>query len=106
MAEAIASTIKMLQLHKSKINLFDSSIDDIKYLLEHCLNNNFVRFGTKSYRQTNGIAMGNRMAPPLAILFMHSIEAASKLAAGSKQLAVNWQAVNWQAVNRLAVNRQ
>ena len=75
-AEAIESTIKMIQLHKSKANLFELSIPDIKALLEHCLKNNFVRFGTKYYRQTSGIAMGNRMAPPLAILFMHSVETA------------------------------
>ena len=73
-AEAIESTIRMIQRHKTKINLFEFSIDDIKVLLEHCLNNNFVRFGTRTYRQRLGIAMGNRIAPPLAILFMDAVE--------------------------------
>ena len=33
-----------------------------------------LRFGDKFYRQTSGIAMGNRVAPPLAIIFMNSLE--------------------------------
>ena len=72
--EAIESTIKMIKRHKTKINIFDFSITDIQILLEHCLSNNFVRFGDKTYRQTKGIAMGNRVAPPLAILFMDAVE--------------------------------
>ena len=73
-AEAIESTIRMIQKHKTKIKLFEFSINDVKSLLEHCLNNNFIRFGNKTYKQSTGIAMGNRIAPPLAILFMHAVE--------------------------------
>ena len=60
--------------------IFDSvatyglDLPGIRKLLEHCLTNNFVRFGQKYFRQTEGIAMGSRVAPPLAIVFMHTLE--------------------------------
>ena len=40
----------------------------------HLLTNNCFRFGKNFYRQKMGVAMGNRLAPPFAILFMHSLE--------------------------------
>ena len=43
-------------------------------LLHHCLQNNYLRFGDNFFKQTKGIAMGSRVAPPLAITFMHVIE--------------------------------
>ena len=43
-------------------------------LLRHCLNNNYVRFGQKYFKQTVGVAMGSRIAPPLAIIFMDAVE--------------------------------
>ena len=73
-AEAIESTIKMLKTHVNRIDLYGLTIPDIQSLLEHCLNNNYLRFGKKIYKQTEGIAMGSRIAPPLAILFMHTVE--------------------------------
>ncbi|XP_043217474.1 uncharacterized protein LOC122379376 [Amphibalanus amphitrite] len=73
-AEAIEATIAMLRTHSSKVNLYGLTIPDVKKLLEHCLENNYVRFGTKYYKQTQGIAMGSRIAPPLAILFMNAVE--------------------------------
>ena len=73
-AEAIQSTIKMLQIHSSKVDLFGLTIPDVQKLLEHCLNNNYVRFGSNIFKQSKGIAMGSRIAPPLAILFMNTVE--------------------------------
>ena len=49
-------------------------ITDVTHLLHHCLSNNYLRFGDNYYRQTNGIAMGSRVAPPLAIIFMDNLE--------------------------------
>ena len=54
--------------------MFGLNISDVTSLLEHCLSNNHLRFGDKFYRQTSGIAMGSRVAPPLAIIFMNSLE--------------------------------
>ena len=72
--EAIDSAISLLDHHKERIETFGLELADICKLLEHCLTNNFVRFGESYFRQTEGIAMGSRVAPPLAIVFMHALE--------------------------------
>ena len=63
-------TFTLIGLFKDKLK----AIDKLKALLEHCLQNNYVRFGDEFFKQTKGIAMGSRVAPPLAITFMHTIE--------------------------------
>ena len=72
--EAIEATIHLLNHHREGIDTFGLDSDDLRDLLEHCLTNNFVRFGQDYFRQTEGIAMGSRVAPPLAIVFMHALE--------------------------------
>ena len=72
--EAIDSARRLLECHYQDINMFDMSITDFTRLLDHCLSNNYLRFGDKYYRQTSGIAMGSRVAPPLAIIFMNDLE--------------------------------
>ena len=72
--EAISVTLDLIKRHLDKINLFGLTLDDLKTLLEHCLDNNYVRFGKDYYKQVTGIAMGSRIAPPLAIVFMNSVE--------------------------------
>ena len=66
--EAIEATVTLLDMHKDSICMFDLTLADIRALLTHCLNNNFLKFGDyrRYYRQTKGIAMGSRVAPPLA----------------------------------------
>ena len=72
--EAITAVCNMLQEHKHKIDLFGLTLDGLEILLRHCLQNNYLRFGDNFFKQTKGIAMGSRVAPPLAITFMHAIE--------------------------------
>ena len=72
--EAIDGTMNLLAHHKDSIDTFGLDLPSMRTLLEHCLTNNFVRFGQKYFRQTDGIAMGSRVAPPLAIVFMHALE--------------------------------
>ena len=72
--EAVTAVCDMIQEHNDKINLFGLTLDSFKTLLRHCLQNNYVRFGDDFFKQTKGIAMGSRVAPPLAITFMHAIE--------------------------------
>ena len=72
--EAVTATLSLIKKHLDKIDTFGLSVEDIETLLQHCLNNNYVRFGQKYYRQTAGIAMGSRIAPPLAIVFMNAVE--------------------------------
>ena len=72
--EAIQSTLTLIAKHQDKIDLLGLDLDTIGSLLSHCLTNNYVKFGQKIYKQTHGIAMGSRMASPLAIIFMNAVE--------------------------------
>ena len=72
--EAIESTINLIARNKDRIDLLGLDLDSIEKLLTHCLSNNYVRFGQRFYKQTRGIAMGSRVAPPLAIIFMDAVE--------------------------------
>ena len=38
------------------------------------LTNSYFWFGDEVFKQKVGVAMGNRLAPPFAILFMHDLE--------------------------------
>ena len=71
--EAITATINLIKRNIDKINVYGLSFAEIETLLTHILTN-FIRFGTSFYKQTDGIAMGNRLAPPIAIAFMHNLD--------------------------------
>ena len=72
--EGINAVVEQLETNVSKINTFGTSLTDIKALLNHILTNNYLRFGSHYYKQTAGVPMGNRIAPPVAIAFMHILE--------------------------------
>ena len=72
--EGIDAVINLIETNISKMNTFNISLDNIRSLLTHVLTNNYVRFNSTIFKQTTGIAMGNRLAPPVAIAFMHSFE--------------------------------
>ena len=72
--EGIDAVISLIESNMSKVNMFGITIPDLRNLLSHILTNNYVRFGSKIFKQTSGIAMGNRIAPPVAITFMHVLE--------------------------------
>ena len=72
--DGIQVCMTMLEEHEESINTYDMTLTDIERLLKHCLTQNFVRFGSDYFRQQTGIAMGSRVAPPLAITFMHTLE--------------------------------
>ena len=65
--DAIEATLQLL-------SNYSMTCQDIEALLSHCLNNNYVRFGDKYFKQTTSVAMGLSIAPPLAIIFMSAIE--------------------------------
>ena len=73
-ADGIAAVLRKLSLHQEDIDMLGLSIGDIEELLTLILENNFFTFNKKVYRQKHGIAMGNHLAPPLAIIFMDSLE--------------------------------
>ena len=64
----------ILEQNFKRINMFGLDVCEVKDLLQFVLSNNFFRFGRQIYHQLEGVAMGNNLAPPFAILFMHSLE--------------------------------
>ena len=63
----------VLEDHEDDINTLGFGLNDIEH--QHfMLSNSYCRFGEDVYRQRMGVAMGNRLAPPFAILFMHNLE--------------------------------
>ena len=72
--EGIDSVMLLVERNVTKVNMFGITPPDLRTLLTHVLTNNFVRFGSRFLKQTSGIAMGSRVAPPVAITFMHILE--------------------------------
>ena len=72
--EGVSAVDEMLKEYKDEIDLCGLSTDDVTSLLTHCLENNTFRFDDDHYKQRVGIAMGNKVAPPVAIIFMHQFE--------------------------------
>ena len=72
--DGIEAVVQKLEHHQDSIDMLGLSIKDIEYLLRLILTNNLFTFDGKVYRQRHGIAMGNHLAPPLAITFMDSLE--------------------------------
>ncbi|XP_043191188.1 uncharacterized protein LOC122364646 [Amphibalanus amphitrite] len=64
----------MIDEHRAEIDLCGLEPNDVTRLLTHCLENNVFEFDNEFYRQRVGIAMGNKVAPPVAIIFMHKFE--------------------------------
>ena len=72
--DPISAVIEKLQEQEGDVDTVGVSIQDIRSLLYLVLRNNYFRFGEKIYRQKKGFAMGNHLAPPLAIIFMDRLE--------------------------------
>ena len=65
--EACRSFLRMNTTDKTLIN-------DISTLVDFILKHNLFVFDDKQYLQFNGTAMGTKMAPRYAIIFMHYVE--------------------------------
>lgn len=63
-------------LRKKPIDLKCFQHSDIDSMLTACLECNIFRYGNQYYKQIRGLAMGNRLAPLLAISYMDAIEQA------------------------------
>ena len=72
--ESIDAVIELLDAHQQQVDMFELSLSDVRQLLEFVLNSNYFAFGNEVYRQRKGLAMGNHLAPPLAIIFMSKLE--------------------------------
>ncbi|XP_065195392.1 uncharacterized protein LOC135826718 [Sycon ciliatum] len=73
-AEGVEAVARVLQQHIESVDTFGLSVEQIEELLTFLLRSNYFRFGEKVYHQREGIAMGNNLAPPFAIIFMHDLE--------------------------------
>ena len=72
--KGICTVLRLLEDHEDDIDILGFGLRDIEHLLHFVLSNSYCRFGEDVYRQRMGVAMGNRLAPPFAILFMHDLE--------------------------------
>ena len=64
----------MLDKYARTINTFGLSKARILLLINECLKCNFFKWSGKYFSQIRGLAMGQRLAPVLAICFMSKIE--------------------------------
>ncbi|EFO88575.1 hypothetical protein CRE_13686 [Caenorhabditis remanei] len=69
--------ITKLKQHYAQIKWYGVSFRDIKSSLKTCLNFNAFVFNEQHYVQKRGLAMGSRLAPVLAILYMDKLESLS-----------------------------
>ena len=72
--ESISAAITKLEQHKDDVVMLGLTVADVQLILQYVLSNNYFEFNSKQYRQKRGIAMGNHLAPPLAILVMDALE--------------------------------
>ena len=72
--DAIEATMELLEGHREEVDMFYLSLSDIRHLLRFVLDANYFTFGNEVFRQRKGLAMGNHLAPPLAIIFMSKFE--------------------------------
>ncbi|EYC20219.1 hypothetical protein Y032_0022g515 [Ancylostoma ceylanicum] len=71
---AMQAAHEFLTEHCNSISLYGLSITHIMTLLKECLQGNIFRWSGKYYAQIRGLAMGQRLAPVLAGVFMAKIE--------------------------------
>ena len=72
--ESIDAAIELLEEHEESVDMFALSLSEIREMLMFVLESNFFEFDGAIYRQQQGLAMGNHLAPPLAIIFMSKFE--------------------------------
>ena len=72
--EGIQTALDLMKEHQDEIDIIGFKLDELENLLRFVLTNSCFRFGKNFYQQKMGAAMGKRLAPPFAILSMHSLE--------------------------------
>ncbi|KAK6749016.1 hypothetical protein RB195_001558 [Necator americanus] len=71
---AMQAVHELLTQRQASLNMYGFSIRQIMTLINECLNCSIFRWSGQYYRQLRGLAMGQRLAPTLAIVFMTKIE--------------------------------
>lgn len=75
-SEGIAATIEALKQHKESTPPYTPSTDIMRELMAFTLERNYFKFMDQDYLQIHGCAMGTKMAPNYANLFMAKLETA------------------------------
>uniref|UniRef100_A0A7I4YDF6 Reverse transcriptase domain-containing protein n=1 Tax=Haemonchus contortus TaxID=6289 RepID=A0A7I4YDF6_HAECO len=73
-SEALQAVSEMLDERETEIVTFGLSKVHIMTLIKECLNCNIFKWSGQYFSQNRGLAMGQRLAPVLAICFMSRIE--------------------------------
>ncbi|EYB88370.1 hypothetical protein Y032_0248g83 [Ancylostoma ceylanicum] len=71
---AMQAILELLTEHHANINMHGLSIAHVMALLSECLSCTVFRWSGNYFAQCRGLAMGQRLAPVLAIAFMAKIE--------------------------------
>ncbi|XGW23140.1 hypothetical protein V3C99_005411 [Haemonchus contortus] len=71
---ALEATYELLNDHECTLRLYGFSVSQIMTVLKECLNCSFFRWSGVYYKQIRGLAMGQRLAPVLAIAYMSKVE--------------------------------
>ncbi|EYC20386.1 hypothetical protein Y032_0022g598 [Ancylostoma ceylanicum] len=74
---AIRTLLELLNSNSKKVSLWGFSARDVEILPEATLACNIFRFNNEYYAQKRGLAMGLRIAPLLAIVYLDHIEKSS-----------------------------
>ncbi|VDM63382.1 unnamed protein product [Angiostrongylus costaricensis] len=72
---AMQTMFELLTQREGEINMYGFRIEHLMALLKECLSCSIFRWSGKYYAQVRGLAMGQRLAPSLAIAFMSKVEA-------------------------------
>uniref|UniRef100_A0A7I4YC46 Reverse transcriptase domain-containing protein n=1 Tax=Haemonchus contortus TaxID=6289 RepID=A0A7I4YC46_HAECO len=72
--DALQATHELLNEHAGSINMCGLSVSHVMTLVKECLDCSIFRWSGQYFRQVRGLAMGQRLAPVLAIVYMSKIE--------------------------------
>ncbi|XGW28254.1 hypothetical protein V3C99_008224, partial [Haemonchus contortus] len=72
--DAMQAILELLIEYESSVNTYGLTIAQIMVLIKECLECSIFRWSGQYYRQIRGLAMGQRLAPVLAIAYMSKIE--------------------------------
>ena len=67
--ECIHVVTEVLDLNRKEVDMVHLSLSDVRELLSVLLTSNYFQLDCIQYRQRKGLAMGNDLAPPTAIIF-------------------------------------
>ncbi|VDO39588.1 unnamed protein product [Haemonchus placei] len=76
-AGAVQAVLSLIEDNEDDITMMGFSRSEVKDLIEAALECNIFCFDNKFYKQKRGLAMGNRVAPVLAVIFLDHIEKSS-----------------------------